>query len=321
MKIKLRFLLFFIPLVVLLGWFYIHSTPQYSLYQIRRAIISHDYEMFSKYVDIDSLVDSLIAQSLASQKSQVNQKEENEWEKMGSIVAQGLVSVMKPALKEQVKAVIKKQVESGESEEKKFLQANKPIEAFTKVQVRREGKIAKVTFPNPDGDMTDTQMVMRQKESYWQLIDMNFDFQSVKEDMGKLDTTTTKQSIVDAKFGDRTEIATGVFITVNQPEDYVPTSEWDKPETIKKFVVTDVIYENTSHEKVSLSISNLKLKDEEDHAYSYKYSGKEPKLESGDLGPGETLRGFVTFEMLKDSTIKSVIYSSSYKTIIFNKTE
>lgn len=32
-------------------------TPSYSLYQIRRALIAHDYPTFSRYVDVDSVVD------------------------------------------------------------------------------------------------------------------------------------------------------------------------------------------------------------------------------------------------------------------------
>ncbi len=314
MKIKPKLLLLIIPLVTLLGWLYIRSTPQYSLYQIRRAVKNHDYEMFTKYVDVDAVADSVFEQSLADQKSEEDKASTNVWEEMGRSLAEGLIISMKPALKESAKAAIRKAVESGDFGGKKLL--NDPVKSISEIKVKKEGKLAQVTITDEEGSAV--KLTMRKKESYWQLIS---GFDLIKSEKSASSETTIiptpTPAVVTAKFGDRMEIGQGWVLTINQPEDFTPASAWDKPAQSKRFVTIDVVYENTSSERDSFSVSNFRLKDEEDHAYSGEYSGKEPKLESGDLGPGETIRGFITFEILEDVKVKSVVYSGRYKTIVF----
>lgn len=44
---------------LIVGFFYVRSTPHYSLYQLKRAVENHDPDEALKYINIDSIVDNL----------------------------------------------------------------------------------------------------------------------------------------------------------------------------------------------------------------------------------------------------------------------
>ena len=48
-------------LIIAFLFYYVTGLPQYSLRQLVGAIKTHDIEKFNKYVDLDLIVDSLIA--------------------------------------------------------------------------------------------------------------------------------------------------------------------------------------------------------------------------------------------------------------------
>jgi hypothetical protein len=60
MQNKQRRLLIGAGLLVLsmvVAWIAWTGTPSYSLYRIRRALLTHDYATFSRYVDVESVLD------------------------------------------------------------------------------------------------------------------------------------------------------------------------------------------------------------------------------------------------------------------------
>jgi len=271
-----------------------------------QAIEAHDYETFSKYVDVDSVIDNMLDKALEESKEE--EPAGDEWYELGKSFAEGLIMMMKPRLKEEAKTEMKRQIESGEF--KKEYKPQNIVKAFTKIKVQKEGKVANVTLTKEDNETLSIKM--RKKDSYWQVFDMEFDLPEIEAE----ETEGAQQ----LKFGDRADIGKGWYLTVSELVSYEPKDIWDEPKEGYKLVSSEVIYENTSQETGHFSLSNLKLRDTEDHSYSdYLFGGKEPRLESGDLEAGGKVKGFVTFEILEDAEAQSVVYSGTYKTVVFSK--
>ena len=59
-----------IVLIAVIGWLYVKSTPQYSLYQASQTVKKHDYNAFTQYVDIDAVVDTAVDQAVTQVKAE-----------------------------------------------------------------------------------------------------------------------------------------------------------------------------------------------------------------------------------------------------------
>ena len=79
--------------------------------------------------------------------------------------------------------------------------------------------------------------------------------------------------------------------------NYRSADEFTQPKAGNRFVAVEILYENTGTEKVSYGPFDWKLTDSSGFSYDHGYSGKGPELHSGDLGPGEKARGFITYEV------------------------
>jgi hypothetical protein len=308
-----------IPIIIafmgIFGWLYIKSTPQYSLYQMYQAVKAHDFTTFTKYADIDTIVSNLVDKVLEqSNKEQATKATGNEWEQLGANFTNVFIMGMKPTLINAAKSAIQKGVETGEI--KNGYKPQNFVKTMMSLKVAQDGKVATITVMGNDNKPLSFKM--RQLEGYWQVFDMDMDLSSANPS-GAEKSSDTEGKTQTAQYGQKTEIGGGWYLTVNEPVDYVSGNRFEQPKENNKFVFTEVLYENTTNETGSFSISNLQLKDGDDHIYSYVYSGKDPKLESGDLEAGGKARGFITFEILKSSPVKSVIYNNNSNTVIFSK--
>ena len=109
--------------VISIIYFHFRQSPKSSFLQIRRAIETHDLNLFNKYVDLQSLSKSLVEQivtySIEKQEREMEEAE-NEWEelgaKMGKELAKGFVNLLKPALIALVSKQIATYVEKGSIE-------------------------------------------------------------------------------------------------------------------------------------------------------------------------------------------------------------
>lgn len=311
---KLSFLIIPVIIVVvgIFSWLYIKSTPQYSLYQMYQAVKSHDYKTFIKYADIDTIVSNLVDKVIEqSKKEQAAKSTGNEWEQLGASFAEGIILSMKPTLTTAAKSAIQKGVETGDI--KSGYKSQSLFKTLMSLKVVRDGKVATVTITGDDNKPLSFKM--RQLEGYWQVFDMNLDLSSANTS-GASDAGKKTQK---AQYGKRTDIGGGWFLTVNEPVDYVSDNQFEQPKEGNKFVAVESEYENTTTKTDSFSISNLQLKDNENHSYSYTYTSKDPQLNSGDLEAGGKIKGFITFEILKSSPVKSVIYNNNSITIVFSK--
>lgn len=271
-----------------------------------KAVEAHDYETFTRYVDVDSVIDNVVDKALKETEEEAS-VEGDVWAEFGKSLAEGFIALMKPRLKEEAKSQIRKQIESGEF--KKNYQPKNLVNAITKIKVKKEGKVADVVLMNEENK--ELSLKMRKMDRYWQVFDMDFE-------LGEESKTSGESQ--QLKFGEKTDIGEGWFLTIQEPELYESSDIWESAKEGYKLVSTEITYENTSEKTDSFSLSNLKVKDTQNHSYSdYLFGGKEPALESGDLEPKGTVKGFVTFEILEDAEVQSVIYTGSYKTIIFSK--
>lgn len=89
---------------------YITTTPHYSLYQLRNALKNHDPEQALLFIDIDSIVDNFLRNTIQKQ----NASSKNHWEKMGNSFGAGLALMMAPAMKESLKSQFKSAIASAD---------------------------------------------------------------------------------------------------------------------------------------------------------------------------------------------------------------
>jgi len=183
-----------------LGWRYFRSTPQFSLYQMLKAVEAHDYETFTQYFDVDSVVDNVISKEIKKVEEEQGVAEEV-WDKLGKSFAKGLVMIVKPMLKEEVKAEIKRQIEKGDFGDA-YQSPKNIVDAFAKfrkIKVQKEGKIAKVELSLKEPLALPIKgplcFKMRQKDNYWQIFDIDFDIRKldVWEKLGELKEEERKE--------------------------------------------------------------------------------------------------------------------------------
>lgn len=176
MRKKWIFLLGLFIIGVIFLFFYIKSTPQYSLFKVYQSVKKHDYTTFSKFVDVDTLVDSLVDKSLEESKKQ---REENnsssEWEELGNSFADGLVTLMKPTLVSTIKSSFQKNIESGDFE---FNYQSKDIFKFIKdMKIKKDGNLAVIVINDKDNNPLNIKM--RKIDNYWQIFDMDIDLSNI----------------------------------------------------------------------------------------------------------------------------------------------
>lgn len=309
-KLKLSIgILVALLLIVLLSWRYILSTPQYSLYQLYNAVKVHDYQTFTKYADVDSVVGNVIDKVMA-QNGETANSQGNGWDQL----AQGLVLSMKPTLVQTAKNEIKKQVEQGSFQTN--YKPNDFLKGFFAIKVKQDGKVADVTLPSQNSKDKPLSLKMRQLDGYWQIFDMNIDLSSTNQ------LEDTGRKVQNAKFGQRMPIGHDLFVTVSEPIPYTSDNEFEQPKSGNQFLAVDVTYDRSSNSKFTdgYDPSFLKLKDTDGHLYQTSYVTKDPSLSSADsLEAGGKARGWIVFELPINTQLKQAVYSNSDVTIDFSK--
>lgn len=299
-----------------LAWNYIVTTPAYSFFQIYSAIKAKDYNSFTKYADVDSIVTSVVNKVMdkaqADMEKTSDQSGLGDW---GKSFGEGLIAMMKPAIISQAKAAIKKGVESGV-----LLNADKNAKnasllvLLSKTKVTKDGENVDVTYIGDDKKPVTFKM-RQTKDKYWQIYDMDLDLSGVPNSNTSSDITSNTQR---AKFGQRVSLGSGWFLTVLEPTDYTFGSY--TPQDGNKLIALEATYENTTNTADTYSISNVKIKDTQNHEYSPMYvGGKDPSLDGSTLEAQGKVDGFLTFEVPQSTQVQSVIYSNGDVTIVFNK--
>jgi hypothetical protein len=152
-------------------WHYT-STPQYSVIMILRSIKGHDWEKFQKYVDTDSLCESLIDD--VSEFFTEKLEESGTGGILGNILNKGLGEALKPKIKEKFRENLQKFVESSDSDNENRGELRKKLLMNSSITcLEKEGKIAVVALNIDDGEKNVTvKLKMRKYENHWQLIEI-----------------------------------------------------------------------------------------------------------------------------------------------------
>lgn len=110
---KLIILVGIILVVAVTGFVYAKGTPQYSLYQLRKAIENHDADTAMRYFDVDSIVDHQINDIIGQDKK----KPTSEFEQMGNNIVRERMAKVIPTIKETLKSQFKNNITTPSDDE------------------------------------------------------------------------------------------------------------------------------------------------------------------------------------------------------------
>lgn len=167
---KLLFPLFLliVLLCVYLSWTYVRTTPQYSLFKAYQAVSVRDYQAFTKYADVDRIVDTYVAQKFKD--DDMEQRSDNILLQLRTTLMNTLRRNVKPAAANTTKIVIKKGVESGT-----FFALYKPhtvLMMLLTAKVIQVDDVARVEIK--EKDKQTTILKMRRLQDHWQVYEVTF---------------------------------------------------------------------------------------------------------------------------------------------------
>jgi TonB family protein len=173
--------------LICVGYYYILSQPQYTIFLISKAYKNHDVASFYKYVDVDSIVDRWMD---FFNTQMIENVAGNEWVLIGT----GLAQLMMPNIRSQAKDYTKRSLEASIEEIAAKNKSNESVPAqldagaiqpsikviteLSKVSlnVKKEGKIARLTIKTKIEQFKDfdgTVLKMRQTpQRYWKIIEI-----------------------------------------------------------------------------------------------------------------------------------------------------
>lgn len=101
-------------------------------------------------------------------------------------------------------------------------------------------------------------------------------------------------------------------VIVHSIENYTDFDKYSEPDEGMRYVTIDVEVSNLSSEVQSYNGLNYYFRDADSYKYDDSAWGKEPRLGSGDLSPGDKIRGWVTIELPEDIEITEILVSPCY---------
>jgi hypothetical protein len=118
----------------------------------------------------------------------------------------------------------------------------------------------------------------------------------------------------DYGVGDRIQLGNEEYITVTEVNLAVDTTgELFQPDAGNKFVAALVEIEGINPDGATYNPFFFKLRDDQGFEYNFSPFGMEPQLQSSnDLAPGETVRGWVNFEVPETATTLVLIYAPGF---------
>ena len=182
-----------ILLIILVGivtglYWYVTTTPEYSLNQIKNSIENHDVPLFQKHVDVKTISSRLIDDVMTAVLDETDY--ENEWEELGGSLGLGLIQMMKPRLidiveEQMIRFVEKGSIDESTSDELGVLgngnDLNNVLEngkdSFKGIDyIRKEGSTAYIGISIEDktNDWNGTiELLMRNMGGYWQVSEIS----------------------------------------------------------------------------------------------------------------------------------------------------
>lgn len=115
------------------------------------------------------------------------------------------------------------------------------------------------------------------------------------------------------KVGDRIKLGDEEYFAVVEVDPAFKGDGVFKPEADKLWVAALVEIEGINPSGASYNPFFFKVRDEQGFEYNFAAFGKEPALKSGnDLKPGQKVKGWMTFEVLKTVKALTLIYTPGF---------
>lgn len=320
-KIIFYFSLVVFIFIVFYGLYFLNS-PRFTLFQLMRSYKQHDIHLAKKYMDIDLISDQAadVVEEMVNEEMNKPSEATNEWEKMGEDFGKTLLLSYIPKLREETKKNMEKAfVDSIENNEMngddkletplfRRLSVVDILLPTNLIKISKEGVLRYVIIP---GTNQDIKYRLRKEDGAWRIVGVE-NFRDILKSFSENEDKDIEnnESMKKADYGERVDIYGGWFLTVYAPEEYMPTSYYDRADKGNKLIAIDVMYENESRDDGGFDSDNFELKDTENYRYSQEYSGKSPELDSGTLHVGEKVRGYITYEVPQEASPSGVLYSS-----------
>lgn len=100
-----------------------------------------------------------------------------------------------------------------------------------------------------------------------------------------------------------------IAVTLHEVLDPAPPGDYLKPKPGFRWVAVDISIQNTGTKPGSYNPFFAKVRTSDNREHSVAFGGVEPDLgSSNDQPPGDTVRGWITFEVPTDATVTQLIY-------------
>lgn len=167
-KLTLPLFFIFIFFCAYFSWTYVRTTPQYSLFMAYRAVGSRDYEAFTKYVDVDKIIDTYVTQKFKIEEGE--KRPDNFLLQLGNKLISTLRRNMQPTAVNATKVIVKKGVESGT-----LFSLYKPHTVFAMLitaKVIQDNDDVRVELVEKDKQIITLKM--RKIQDHWQVYEVSF---------------------------------------------------------------------------------------------------------------------------------------------------
>ncbi len=164
-KIILGLAVLFMLFLALLGgaWVWFMRSPRYALWKMSGAAESGNYEEFSKYIDMESILENAMDDALAEETAEMDDETRQ--------LTEAYLDTMMPGLVEEAESSMKESIEDGDYNEDVF--SFTLINVFTEADVSMDGDIANVTVLDEDGN--EQSFKMQKSDGTWQIYELDLE--------------------------------------------------------------------------------------------------------------------------------------------------
>jgi len=162
-------------LSVLVVWYYLMGTPQYSLYRFAAALHSHDPGSAERFVDVDRIAQAA-SETIAADYLGHEPRAGQVLEALGRGSARATAArALKPLVAQRVRAEMGRMAREGGAAPGALALPAGLVAAFWRVQVFREAPDAWITYTEPGRGQTRFRM-SQQPDRSWRITEFDRDW-------------------------------------------------------------------------------------------------------------------------------------------------
>jgi len=160
-----------------ISWYYIIGTPQYSIYRMSAAIHARDAEEAELYIDIDRVSDEAFDMVLTAQADRKKRSAGSAtW---GEAMADGLIELLKPAMKarfrDELRTQLRKVSEEGPPRVGLFALPSTPLQIWRHATVNRDHRVAHVSIHDDAGRLVREFRMVQRPNRRWRIVAVESD--------------------------------------------------------------------------------------------------------------------------------------------------